>query len=122
MQKYFFVFFAGIVLTILVFFGWNKSSKNKINVQPPLIIANGCYIQGCHGLDIQCGPSKVEVCDLMYQLGDGCRQLARCETANGKCEQILNSKFNNCKSCVENCKSKYTNDPVAVGNCETSCY
>ena len=181
MQKYFFVFFAGIIITLLVFLGWNMFNKNILNKQPliktdqygcksdsdcqascahgcvnsdwmkdrfdceaipniicvcfngqcidkglepeqpPETVGDGCYIQGCHGLDITCGTSKVEACDLMYQLGDSCRQLARCETIDGKCEPVLDRKFNDCKSCIKNCESKYNNDSIAVGDCESSC-
>lgn len=182
MQKYFFVFFAGVIITLLVLFGWNKFGNDKItrrptiiidqftcktdsdcqatcsqgcvnrewmkgkadclmetNVtctcfdglcmdkglepeRPPEVIGKDCYIQGCHGLDIRCGTSKVQACDATYQLGDNCRQLARCEIIDEKCEPVLDRRFNDCKTCVQNCELKYKNDPIAVSECEPSCF
>lgn len=182
MQKYFLVFFAGVIITLLVFFGLNKFKENKINKQqtiitdqlsckidsdcqatcangcvnsdwmkgrndcatfsditctcfngqcidkglepenPPGTTGSGCYIQGCHGLDISCGISKVEFCDEMYKLGDSCRQYARCETIDGKCEPILDKKFNDCKDCVQNCEYKYKDNPTEMSDCESSCF
>lgn len=90
--------------------------------RPPEITGDGCYIQGCHGLDIQCGPSQVEACDEMYQLGDGCRQFAKCGVIDKKCEPILDKAFVSCRTCVQNCELKYEKDPTAAGECESSCY
>jgi len=182
MQKYFFVFLAGITLTLLVLLGLTKLNNNKINKQPaaiteqftcktdsdcqstcsqgcvnrewmkgkadcfmktniictcfdgfcmdkgleperpPTVIYSGCYVQGCHGLDIRCGTSKVQACDEMYKLGDGCRQFAKCETIDKKCEPVLDRKFNECKTCVQSCESKYENNPTVASECESSCY
>lgn len=80
-----------------------------------------CGIENCHGLQIQCGFSPAEMCTAMYALGDKCREHAECGVVNGNCQQIANPLFDACKSCVEACDAKFTNDPEALFACESEC-
>jgi len=82
-----------------------------------------CGVQGCHGLDITCGKDIPEMCDLMYQVGDNCRQLATCEIDKNGCGFVETPEFKSCKSCVQSCLTKYKNnsDPTKLDVCEQSC-
>jgi hypothetical protein len=80
-----------------------------------------CGIENCHGLDIVCGSSPAEMCTAMYQVGDRCRQFAKCEIIDSSCQLIQNDDFNNCKICVEECINKYADDPNELFLCESSC-
>jgi hypothetical protein len=81
-----------------------------------------CGVENCHGLDIKCGPNIPEACTMEYQLGDGCRQYAKCEIIKGKCQLVENFKFKQCKSCVENCIEKFKEDSQKQSECEKNCY
>ncbi len=85
---------------------------------PP--ISNECGIANCHGLDIECG-KPAEMCTMMYQLGDKCRQYVQCGKVNGICRHIENSKFTACKSCVEECETNFPNNPERAFACENGC-
>ena len=80
-----------------------------------------CGIENCHGLDIVCGPNPAEMCTMIYQLGDKCRQFAQCEVVDGVCQQIENPQFIACKSCVQECEQDFPNDPEKAFECESTC-
>lgn len=84
-------------------------------------VAGQCGIENCHGLDIVCGPNPAEMCTAMYQFGDRCRQYAKCGLINGKCQEIQNSKFNECKTCVKKCEDQYKNNDDQMWMCEIKC-
>jgi hypothetical protein len=83
--------------------------------------SNSCGIENCHGMDIVCGPKPAEICTEIYQLGDKCRQYAKCSIKEGKCQKEENLQFTNCKSCVENCLERYKKDQVKMFECESQC-
>ena len=82
--------------------------------------AADCGIANCHGLDIECG-KPVEMCPGMYQIGDGCRQFAKCEIVNGQCQQVDSLEFNVCKSCVQKCEKDFADNPEKAFICESKC-
>jgi hypothetical protein len=79
-----------------------------------------CGVANCHGLDIECG-TPVQMCTEVYQLGDKCRQYAKCGKVNGKCQQIEGQQFNSCKSCVQKCEKDFPNDAEKALDCESMC-
>ena len=81
----------------------------------------GCALENCHGLDIKCGPNPPDVCTEIYMIGDKCLKYAKCGVQNGKCEQIQNSQFTQCKSCVQKCIDANKNDTIASFDCEGKC-
>lgn len=100
------------LLTILIF---SRTPDNK-----PMV----CEMQNCHGLDISCGPDAPEVCTMIYQAGDGCRQFASCQIVNEDCKPILSEEFNKCKQCVQDCYKKYPSDDLETTDffeCESQC-
>ncbi len=80
-----------------------------------------CGIENCHGLDITCGSNIPDGCTEIYMIGDGCRQYAKCEIINGKCQLVQNKKFEDCKSCVEKCSEDFKNDPINLSQCAYKC-
>lgn len=80
-----------------------------------------CAIENCHGLDIKCGPNSPEVCTEIYMIGDKCLQYAQCGIQNDKCQQIQNSQFTQCKSCVQKCIDANKNDNIKLFECESEC-
>jgi len=92
--------------------------QSKPNTPPT---SDQCGIENCHGLDIVCGKNPAEMCTMMYQLGDRCRQYAQCGQVNGKCQQIENPQFTACKSCAKKCEKDFPNDPDKAFACESKC-
>jgi len=86
-------------------------------------ILSSCGVTTCHGLEITCGNAQQVMCTQMYQTGDICLQYAKCALVNGSCEQIPNTKFNNCKNCVQKCIDTYSNsnDYSKLSECEGFC-
>ncbi|GIW63028.1 MAG: hypothetical protein KatS3mg090_0854 [Patescibacteria group bacterium] len=113
-----FVVFA--ILAILLLFGsrlqYDYNPDDQINQTD-----SACYIANCHGLEIECGPQKAEICTMEYAVGDACRKYAECAVVNNNCQPNYNDKFNACKSCVLDCKQKYEGNPDQLLNCETTC-
>jgi hypothetical protein len=120
-KVYLFIIAAILVISALSFVlltGKDKRENQKSN--DPVVKDMPCGMQNCHGLEISCGPNPVEMCDMMYQMGDNCRQYARCETIEGECRLIKDSKFEECKKCVEECLEK-NSDPADQFSCESGC-
>ena len=81
-----------------------------------------CAIETCHGLDVKCGPNPPDACTEMYAVGDKCLQYAECGVQNGECQQIQNSQFTQCKSCVQKCIDANENDDInLLFECESKC-
>lgn len=80
-----------------------------------------CSLENCHGLDIECGPNPPDACTAMYALGDKCLQYAKCGIQNGKCQEIENPQFTQCKSCVQKCSIDNKNDNMKLFECESNC-
>jgi hypothetical protein len=85
--------------------------------------ASSCGFTTCHGLDLACGSNAPEVCTMEYQLGDRCRQYARCDSSGGSCTLVTTPQFDSCKACVERCAAikSTTVDPAMVFECESKC-
>ncbi|MEI7603805.1 MAG: hypothetical protein WCJ19_02190 [bacterium] len=86
-----------------------------------IVLDASCGVENCHGLDIQCGSNTNNMCTSMYQVGDICRQYAQCGLDNGSCQQIQNSNFTQCKTCVQNCLALNPSDSVKQIECEGKC-
>jgi len=80
-----------------------------------------CALETCHGLNIVCGSNPPDVCTEMYGIGDKCLQYAKCGVQNGKCQQIQNSQFTQCKLCVQKCIDANENDNMKLFECESKC-
>ena len=80
-----------------------------------------CAMENCHGLDIKCGSNPPDVCTEIYEVGDKCLQYARCGIQNGKCQQIQNTQFTQCKTCVQKCIDTNKNDNIGLFECESKC-
>lgn len=80
-----------------------------------------CGIENCHGLDISCGPNVAEMCTMMYQAGDRCRQFANCEIRDGQCRLAQSNQFESCKNCVTKCENDFLNNPEKIFSCESMC-
>lgn len=82
---------------------------------------SSCALEICHGLDIKCGSNPPDVCTEIYMIGDKCLQYVKCGVQNGKCEQIQNSQFTQCKLCVQKCIEANKNDNIKLFECENEC-
>ncbi|OIP96975.1 hypothetical protein AUK40_04250 [Candidatus Wirthbacteria bacterium CG2_30_54_11] len=89
---------------------------------PPVQTAQNCSLTPCHGLDISCELTDGPVaCDMMYTIGDNCRQYASCEVTDGSCTLTTTSRFDSCKSCMERCQQSFGNDVTGLFECESLC-
>lgn len=117
------IVFLGLAVAIFI---WNNyqiqiSERSRKLIKPPPFLTKTCGIENCHGLDITCGPNVPEICDMSYQLGDNCRQLASCQVVSGTCQLIKSPEFDACKACVESCEKQFVNDPSRSSYCESKC-
>jgi hypothetical protein len=80
-----------------------------------------CGIESCHGLNIKCGSNPPDVCTKIYEVGDRCRQYAKCGVQKDKCQQVQNSQFTECKSCVQRCIDTNKNSNIKLFECESKC-
>jgi hypothetical protein len=89
----------------------------------PITCTSGaCALQTCHGFNnISCGSNPPDVCTEMYEVGDKCLQYAKCGVQNGKCQQIQNPQFTECKSCVQKCIDTNKNNNSKLFECESKC-
>ena len=118
--------FVALLIILGGVFFWNnnetsvtESPEGPDSGLPP--VTAECGIENCHGMDIVCGPKPAEVCDMMYQLGDKCRQFAQCGVVDGVCQKIDNPGFATCKMCVENCEILHPDAPDQALACESAC-
>jgi len=105
----------------LAFFLITKNYPSKLPQKIPSISSEKCGIENCHGLEITCGPNIPKTCTFEYQLGDRCREFAKCEIIEGKCQLVKSQKFTDCKICVENCLKKHQNNQEELFRCEEKC-
>jgi hypothetical protein len=80
-----------------------------------------CALETCHGLDIACGSNPPMVCTDIYGMGDRCLKYAKCGVQDGKCQQVQDPKFTDCKACVQKCIDGNKNDPAKSFECEGKC-
>jgi len=80
-----------------------------------------CERENCHGLEIQCGANPPDFCTEMYGVGDRCLQYVECGIQDGKCQQIPNTKFTECKSCAQKCEELNRENPMEAFQCEATC-
>ncbi len=80
-----------------------------------------CKLENCHGLDIKCGPNAPQMCTMEYAMGDRCLQYAKCGIQNGKCQQLMNSQFTECKACIEKCITAGDTNGSNMFVCESLC-
>lgn len=107
--------FYGIFVLVIAVMGLSGCSKSPVKTQVE------CGIENCHGLDITCGRNVPDACDMMYALGDNCRQYASCEVIDGKCQLAKSDRFEQCKACVEKCETDFPDDPTNAFACEGEC-
>lgn len=80
-----------------------------------------CAVQGCHGLPVTCGPSKDLMCTEVYMLGDGCRNIAKCEKISNSCVMTNNSAVQKCSECVQKCITSDAETDMANPRDKFSC-
>lgn len=117
---------AVLFLIGLSVFIWNNyqiqiQERVEKPIKLPPQISGKCGMENCHGLDITCGPNVPEICDMMYAIGDNCRQYASCQVVNGQCRLEKTSKFDICKSCVEKCEQGFKDDGFKFFECGSRC-
>jgi hypothetical protein len=118
-----------ILMIIILFFiiiKYYRPNKSEIltpnnDFNKPQPIDTKCGLETCHGLDVVCGSNPAQMCTEMYQIGDRCLQYVKCGILNGKCEQIENHLFTQCKSCVEKCIENNKEDVIKSFECESNC-
>lgn len=101
----------------------SKAEENSIAEFSPITCTpDTCVLQTCHGFNnISCGPNPPNGCTTLYEIGDKCLQYVKCEVQNGTCQQIQNTQFTECKSCVQKCMDTYKNDSSNLFECESKC-
>jgi hypothetical protein len=82
---------------------------------------SSCGMENCHGLDIICGSKVPEACTMLYQLGDFCREFARCEVVEGECRLTSDPRFEACKTCIDTCTNTNTGNLPQQFACEQEC-
>ena len=115
------LFLIGLSLFVLNNYQIQVQERPDKPIKLPPQISGRCGIENCHGLNITCGPNVPETCDLMYRVGDNCRQYASCQKTNGQCQLVKTKKFDECKSCVGKCEQNFKNDPINFFQCENKC-
>jgi hypothetical protein len=110
----------------IVVFAWNTyeiqiSERPVKPLKPPFSSLGKCGVENCHGLEITCGPNIPEICDTMGALSDNCRQYAHCQVIGEECQLVKDTKFDECKSCIEKCEKDFINDPIKVFDCGGKC-
>jgi hypothetical protein len=107
------IYLSIVALFVILSLYFLSNSLNKTQAK--------CGIESCHGLEITCGQNVPEVCDMMYQAGDRCRQYASCQIIQGKCQLVKGQGFDECKSCVERCQEEFKDDLTKFFDCESQC-
>lgn len=92
-----------------------------IFLMPFLVYAQEqCVMEKCHGLEMSCAVVKgPQACPAIYELGDFCRQYAKCEMKDGQCQLIKEQKFDICVACVDACREKAKEENPF--DCELQC-
>jgi|CXWL01.1.fsa_nt_gi hypothetical protein len=81
---------------------------------------SNCGMLNCHGVDAACGFNAPQACDMMYRMGDFCRQYISCQVTDGQCQAVTQAPFEACRACVLECE-KIQNNPVGAFDCESTC-
>ncbi|MFA4875918.1 MAG: hypothetical protein WC586_00765 [Methanoregula sp.] len=117
-----------LIMISLAAAGCTTQSPGSTPVTPapttlPVVTPGGstCGFTTCHGLDPACGTNAPQACTMMYQLGDKCRQYARCDSSGGACTLVTDPKFSSCKACVEQCAIQAGSNGQAAFECEATC-
>lgn len=84
----------------------------------PESASGGCFVQNCHGTDVQCGDRGPLMCTMEYRLGDACRKFVSCVRKDGACQTSKQPQFDACVECVQRCAGSEQTDPFA---CESTC-
>lgn len=101
---------------------WFFIGRKPLPLETINVVGNpSCGLETCHGLDIACGQNIPNVCTMVYEIGDKCLQYAKCGVQNGECQQIQNTQFTQCKSCIQNCIDTTENDNEKLFECESKC-
>lgn len=107
----------GVIITILFVLGilW-------VAIPSPFSPrSKACGIENCHGLDIKCGSNIPDACTEIYEIGDGCRKYAKCESVGTICRLAESPEFQECKTCVEKCIEGFKDDAEKQFSCENKC-
>ncbi|MCX6765170.1 MAG: hypothetical protein NT148_01375 [Candidatus Nealsonbacteria bacterium] len=102
-------------------YSWCETKQKCLRIWEEPCENTTCALETCHGLDISCGPNPPGACTMMYAMGDKCLKYAKCGISNGKCQQIMNSQFTQCKVCVQACIDANKDDNIKMFNCESNC-
>jgi hypothetical protein len=111
---------CAVLFGAYVLFGINSGGIVE-PIYPIPTITSSCGLETCHGLDVKCGTKPVQMCTEMYSIGDRCLRYVKCGVVNGACTQIDTSDFNRCKTCVETCTAKYSDNIERQFACESQC-
>lgn len=99
-----------------------KDLNPKPGGEIPPIPKESCVLETCHGFNnIACGSNPPDACTEIYMVGDKCLQYAKCGVLNGECQQIQNTQFTQCKSCVQKCIDANKDDNMKLFECESRC-
>lgn len=81
---------------------------------PKITTPTVCNLGPCHGLDdLTCTAGAPMMCTEIYKHGDFCRQFVKCEKAASGCALQVDPKFEQCKACMDGCKTDL--------NCDNTC-
>ncbi|MCC6758932.1 MAG: hypothetical protein IT395_04830 [Candidatus Omnitrophica bacterium] len=112
-------FSLGCAIFLVCFLFANDAIAKVFNISKAETVM--CGIENCHGVDVICGPKPAQMCTMMYAVGDGCRQYAKCEIIDGKCQLRPDPRFEECQICIKKCLEGLENDPAASFGCESQC-
>lgn len=80
--------------------------------------SGGCFVQNCHGTEVQCGDRGPLMCTMEYRLGDACRKFVSCVRRDGVCQADVVPQFTACVECVQRCAGSGQSNPF---ECESTC-
>lgn len=91
-----------------------KSAAPATAGPPKITTPTVCNLGPCHGLDdLTCTAGAPMMCTEIYKHGDFCRQFVKCEKAASGCALQVDPKFEQCKACMDGCKTDL--------NCDNTC-
>ena len=105
-KKTWIIIIVALLLALIVaegFIGKEYFNITKVKTPKPY-----CGIQQCHGVDLTCGYNTPTACTMEYQLGDYCKQYAKCDYLNNQCTLLKSNKFEKCVECYKNCDTRLT--------------